>query len=145
VRPYLNEARGAQLTPLHLKPSTVELVVAGMRMCMEDRNRGTGRRGHIPGMVMVGKTGTAQMVGLHHHGQYASEFDIPYELRDHAWFVCGVLDREPKISVCVLIEHGAHGSTAAAPVAREVIRYFYDRSAPRPSADTLLAQAAEEE
>ena len=51
----------------------------------------------------------------------------PYELRDHAWFVAGVLDREPSIAICVLVEHGHHGSSAAAPLAKSIIQHFYSQ------------------
>jgi len=39
--------------------------------------------------------------------------------------VAGVLDREPKIAVCVLVEHGLHGGATACPMAKEAIEYFY--------------------
>jgi cell division protein FtsI/penicillin-binding protein 2 len=39
-------------------------------------------------------------------------------------FVAGVLDREPRIAMCIFLEHRLHGSTAAAPVAKQVIEYF---------------------
>jgi penicillin-binding protein 2 len=34
---------------------------------------------------------------------------------------------DPKIVVAVLIEHGGHGGSAAAPVAREVVVRFLER------------------
>ena len=36
-----------------------------------------------------------------------------------------MLDREPRIAVSVLVEHGLHGSEAAAPLAKDIIEYFY--------------------
>jgi penicillin-binding protein 2 len=34
---------------------------------------------------------------------------------------------DPKIVVSVLIEHGGHGGSAAAPIAKKVIEAFYNR------------------
>ena len=73
----------------------------------------------------IGKTGTAQVVGLEHHEEYENEEDIPKEIRDHAWFVAGVLDRSPRLAICVLVEHGLHGSSTAAPIAKQVIEHYY--------------------
>jgi len=39
--------------------------------------------------------------------------------------------RNPEIVVAVLVEHGEHGSSAAAPVARDIIRAYYDKKSQR--------------
>lgn len=72
---------------------------------------GTGRAAAIPGLEVRGKTGTSQ----NPHGA------------DHAWFVAFAnRPGEPsELAVAVLIEFGEHGSSAAAPVAREVIKAYY--------------------
>ena len=69
---------------------------------------GTGRIAGIKGLDVRGKTGTAQNpLG-----------------KDHAWFVAyaGVPGRKPEIAVAVLVQHGAHGASSAAPIARRVIK-----------------------
>ena len=83
-----------------------------------------GRNAQVQGVDVIGKTGTAQVTSWNIKG-YKSVEDIPYEKRHHAWFVAGVLDKSPKIAIAVLIEHGHAGGTAAAPIAAEVIKYFY--------------------
>ena len=135
VRPYINQALGPQVSEPFLSEGTLALVRAGMRKCVDKdppAPTGTGNAAKVEGMVILGKTGSAQVVGLEHHEKYATEEDIPEELRDQAWFVAGVLERAPRIAVCVLVEHGHHGSSEAAPVARDVITYFYAHCAPTP-------------
>jgi len=49
---------------------------------------------------------------------------VPQHLRTHAWFVSYAPSSDPKIAVSVIIEHGGHGSSAAAPIARELIKCY---------------------
>jgi penicillin-binding protein 2 len=98
--------RGEQetLSTVQLKDSTWQLIREGLHSVVEE---GTGRAAQIKGAEIYGKTGTAQ----NPHG------------KDHAWFVCyaTVGDQPSKIAVAVLVEHGEHGASAAAPIAKAVI------------------------
>ncbi|PCJ56175.1 MAG: penicillin-binding protein 2 [Candidatus Hydrogenedentota bacterium] len=128
VQPYLNEANARKPGEQLLSNKTVDLIREGLLKCVAKgppAPTGTGHRAYIEGMTILGKTGSAQNVSLIHHEKYENEEDIPKELRDHAWFISGVLDREPRIAICILVEHGHHGSSAAAPLAKELIEYFY--------------------
>lgn len=125
VRPFLNLGLGPELTQPFLSPKTVEVIEAAMRNCVEDKNHGTGRKAALPGFTIIGKTGSAQVTALIRHEEAHEETTLPYELRDHAWFVAGVYDRSPRLAMCIFVEHGHHGSTAAAPLAKEVVQHFY--------------------
>lgn len=52
-------------------------------------------------------------------------------LTDNAWFVGYAPRDNPEIVVAVLVEHGMHGSTAAAPIARDIVKAYYDKKAAR--------------
>jgi penicillin-binding protein 2 len=89
--------------------------------------RGTARKAQIKGIIVAGKTGTAQVVRLKQY-KHLKEEDIPYQYRDHAWFTCFAPAEAPEIAVTVLVEHGLHGGSAAAPIARAVLeKYFAGR------------------
>ncbi|MBW2038633.1 MAG: penicillin-binding protein 2 [Deltaproteobacteria bacterium] len=89
-------------------------------------DHGTGRAARLAGVEIAGKTGTAQVVKLRGRGRRPKPEEMPYESRDHAWFVAYAPAHNPEIAVVVLIEHGGHGGSAAAPLAREMIRrYLY--------------------
>ena len=136
VRPHLWEGAAAEISEKIFSDETIEIVKEGLLLCVEKgppSPTGTGNKAYIPGMSIMGKTGTAQVVSLSQIEQYTNEEDIPYEKRHHAWFVAGVLDQTPRLSVCVLIEHGHSGGTSAAPVAKEVIEYFYKNNENNPS------------
>jgi len=81
--------------------------------------RGTGSRARIEGISVAGKTGTAQVVGLQNTASAAAG---PSEMNDHAWFVAMAPVENPRVVVSVLIEHGGHGGSVAAPLARDVIK-----------------------
>ncbi len=88
-----------------------------------NEDRGTGRVARIKDVTVSGKTGTAQVIALR---EDVAEEDIPYEYRDHAWFVAYAPMENPIISVAVLVEHGGHGASASAPIARKVIQKYLD-------------------
>ena len=84
---------------------------------------GTGRAARIQGITVGGKTGTAQVVGMAQDQD--SKEELPLHWREHAWFVAFAPVEDPKIAVAVLVEHGGHGGSAAAPLAREVIKAYF--------------------
>jgi penicillin-binding protein 2 len=91
--------------------------------------RGTARVARIEGINMGGKTGSAQVVRLEQY-KHLKEEDIPYKYRDHALFICFAPAEDPEIAVTVVVEHGLHGGSSAAPVAKAVMqKYFANRIA----------------
>jgi len=91
--------------------------------------RGTARVARVEGINMGGKTGSAQVVRLEQY-KHLQEEDIPYKYRDHALFICFAPAEDPEIAVTVIVEHGLHGGSSAAPVAKAVMqKYFANRIA----------------
>ena len=91
---------------------------------------GTGGRARVRGVRVAGKTGTSQVVALHRTEGLARD-EVPLQHRDHAWFVGFAPVEAPEIVVAVLVEHGGHGGSAAAPITRRILaRYFESRRAP---------------
>jgi penicillin-binding protein 2 len=94
---------------------------------------GTGRAAYSPMVQIGGKTGTAQVVGAK---PWMTEDNMPREFKDHAWFVALAPLDHPRIVVVALVEHGGHGGSAAAPIAKKVIEEFIKRD--RPATDHQL-------
>lgn len=92
---------------------------------VSNNRRGTAYRSRIieDAFRMAGKTGTSQVRNIS-TGERASgvrkNSALPWEQRDHALFVSFAPFDAPKVAVAVVIEHGGGGSTAAAPVARDI-------------------------
>jgi penicillin-binding protein 2 len=74
-----------------------------------------------------------------------AEGQIPVRYRDHAWFAAFAPVEAPEIAVAVFVEHGLHGSTAAAPVAQRVLQKYFEKTGrfvPPPPAAPPSVQAA---
>ncbi|MFC1858462.1 penicillin-binding protein 2 [Thermodesulfobacteriota bacterium] len=89
--------------------------------------RGTARGIRIPGIGISGKTGTAQVFSRKTDDQLREE-DLAMHLKSHAWFLAYAPEENPQIAIAVIVEHGEHGSSAAAPIAKELIKtYLLDK------------------
>jgi len=94
---------------------------------------GTAGRARLPvdDVLMAGKTGTAQVVGLN----LSDGRSGPWRFRDHGLFIFFAPYDNPRYAGAVVIEHGG-GSGAAYPVARDVMTFLFD---PQKGLDALHA------
>lgn len=88
-----------------------------------NQSGGTAFSARIRGIHISGKTGTAQVVGRAKNETFESSFR-PRHLQPHAWFLAYAPSEDPKIAVVVIVEHGEHGGSAAAPIASEMIESY---------------------
>jgi penicillin-binding protein 2 len=86
---------------------------------------GTAKSARIEGLTVAGKTGTAQVVKLAQYKGLKDE-NIPYKYRDHAWFTCFAPAEDPEIAVTVLVEHGLHGGSESAPIAKAILEKYFE-------------------
>ncbi|MFD2873773.1 penicillin-binding protein 2 [Mucilaginibacter ximonensis] len=92
-----------------------EPVIDGMQAVVD---HGTAASSKIPGIIMCGKTGTAQ----NSHGE------------DHSVFVAFAPRENPKIAIAVVVENGGQGASWAAPIASFMVeKYLRDSITARPS------------
>ncbi|MBR9650936.1 penicillin-binding protein 2 [Thalassovita aquimarina] len=120
---------------------------------VSNNRRGTAYRSRIieDAFRMAGKTGTSQVRNItaaERARGVTRNKDLPWERRDHALFVNFAPFRDPKFAVAVVVEHGGGGSTAAAPIARDVtLQALYDGDPPLeayPKADRSRVKAQQE-
>jgi len=94
-----------------VEPETARAVASMMRGAVED---GTGTAARIPGLVVGGKTGTAE-TGVRG--------------RNTTWFICFAGKRRPEIALAVVVEQqNSTGGETAAPIAREVLQALFGRT-----------------
>jgi penicillin-binding protein 2 len=73
---------------------------------------------------IAGKTGTAERYSRHTRA-YNNDRNHKYLARRHrAWFICYTPAEHPQIAIAVLVEHGAWGSSTAAPIARKMLNQW---------------------
>ena len=99
-------------------------------MCIRDRG-GTSYRSRIEDKKyqFAGKTGTAQVKKITERDR---ELDldtaqIPYEERDHAWYVAFGPYKNPRYALSIFVEHGGSGGSTAAPLAKKLFKKIIDR------------------
>jgi len=85
--------------------------------------RGTAWRSRVEGLDICGKTGSAQVIERKEKKPEKEPNKRLENLKDHAWFIAYAPAQNPRIAVAVIVEHGEHGSSAAAPIAKELIRF----------------------
>lgn len=131
---------------IDFKPEHIEAILAGMRAATD---HGTGKAVQItePGMQMAGKTGTAQVheytLAEHDKSRISHvEGELPWKLKNHAWFVGYAPEDDPGYVCAVLVEHaGQFGSQAAGPVAHDLLLLTQQRDPARMNIAADSAQA----
>ena len=113
---------------LTLKPETMHIVKRGLWEAV-NTVKGTARGIKLKQYPISGKTGTAQLVSRKkpEAGEIEEEGEVLAHHKSHAWFVAYAPSETPRIAVAVIVEHGEHGSTAAAPIAKEVIKTYLEK------------------
>ncbi|VAX11452.1 Peptidoglycan D,D-transpeptidase MrdA [hydrothermal vent metagenome] len=84
---------------------------------------GTARKIRTNQYRIAAKTGTAQVFSVKQDEEY-DEATVSEKMRDHALFIAFAPVAKPKIAVAVVVEHGGHGGTAAAPIARIIMDHY---------------------
>ena len=118
------------LTPLFRNQENINFVKDAMYAASNEAG-GTsyGSRHTDKKFMFAGKTGSSQIKRFTAAQREAEvkQTDIIYKERDHAWFVAFAPVKDPKYAISVLDEHGGSGSSAAAPVAKKVIKKVIER------------------
>lgn len=109
-----------------LNPQWQALLEEGLARVVTE---GTARALRIPGLDMVGKTGTAQVRAQKDLKAYAG-FEKKH--KDHAWFAGYAPRQNPQIAFAVIVENAGFGAANAAPVAKKVCEYWFQQRPVKP-------------
>jgi penicillin-binding protein 2 len=117
-----------------LSDDTIAALKSGM-WAVVNEGGGTGGLARCPGIDISGKTGTAQVVS-----QALEKSTNSSEFKSTAWFVGYAPSDRPEIVVAALVMRGEH-SIAAVPIARDVIKAYFDKKlGPKPPDNQMETQ-----
>lgn len=131
ISPRLIQTIGSEVTPVETAPPLglnaqyLNAVRQGM-YAVSNTQRGTAYSSRIEekNLRMAGKTGTSQVRNISAAERargVVSNANLPWDRRDHALFVAFGPFEAPRYAVAVIVEHGGGGSTAAAPIGRDLM------------------------
>jgi penicillin-binding protein 2 len=109
----ISDEQYTKINKTTIDPKHFEVIIAGMSDVFES---GTARASRLEGLMMAGKTGTAQ----NPHGQ------------DHSIFTSFAPLNKPKIAIAIIVENGYWGSRWAAPIASLMMESYLHDSISRP-------------
>ena len=104
---------------------------------------GTGQGARLANFQVSGKTGTAQTISLSTRKKLSETEAESFEA--NAWFVGFAPRDNPEIIVAVIVQRGGAGGTAAAPVAKEIFRVYYEKYKTRGPAGVEVASHTRQE
>lgn len=107
---------------LNVDAEHLEFVRKAMTSVVNDAGTAVASKLPLDGIQMAGKTGTAQVFRLGERGHQSN-----WALRDHALFIAFAPADKPKYAIGCIIEHGGFGASAAAPIVKDTMTYFFDQ------------------
>ncbi len=130
---YVMDGRMHGGDALGMSAEHLETVHAAMRDVVNGGGTGgAARTSAIPGLLMAGKTGTAQVRRItmaERRSGVRGNASLPFKLRDHALFLGFAPYDEPRYAISCIIEHGGHVNRIqdAPMISADCISYLYDR------------------
>ena len=118
----VEQPSGAAADDLPFAKEHIDFVRAAMAAVTETGTAAATAQLGLGPLKMAGKTGTAQPHDYENGGHGAHGARGEWAERDHAWFIAFAPYDDPRYAISVLVEHGGFGATAAAPIAREMMR-----------------------
>jgi penicillin-binding protein 2 len=136
IQPEILLKKRAAPTPLSFPKEHLDVVREGMNLVVNGAGTAVRSKLQLENVAMGGKTGTAQVrrIAGSQRGQSGE-----WKYRDHGLYVCFAPVDQPRYGAAVVIEHGMGGARAAAPIAKDVLTFLYDREQAMASLEALEA------
>ncbi len=96
------------------RPEDIAVVRNGMRDVVNS-SWGTARKVALPGVVIAGKTGTA-------------EFGRKDERKRHAWMIAFAPFDQPRYAVAMLVDEGVSGGETTAPLVKKLMSSLFEKA-----------------
>jgi penicillin-binding protein 2 len=128
---FLMHARRPVAEPIGVADEHITTIREAMNMVVNGGGTGGAARMSIPGVLLAGKTGTAQVRRItmaERAGGVRNNAGLPFKLRDHSLFQGFAPYDNPRYAVSCILEHGGHTirTQDAGPIASDVLSYLFD-------------------
>jgi len=131
-----------------LNPEIAKHLRAGMYAVTSEAGGTAMRAGDVgDGRRLAGKTGTAQVRRITTAERATGVIDnkdLPWRLRDHGLFVSYAPADNPKYVCVVVVDHGG-GSSAAYPIARDIMEFTLNRDPASKTTHKVASPMAQDE
>lgn len=127
----LYDAKRPEPASLGISDEHLTIIHNAMNAVVNGGGTGGAARLPVPGMLMAGKTGTAQVRRItmaERAGGVRRDAALPFKLRDHALFLGFAPYDHPRYAVATIIDHGGHMNRVedAPMISADVISYLVD-------------------
>ena len=129
VMPRIFPSKNVHEDRLNFRSAHLDVVREAMVRVVNGDGTARGARLPFQEIELAGKTGTAQVrriTNAERRTRVLRNEELAWKLRDHGLFVAFAPAAQPRFAASVLVQHGG-GSSAAYPIARDVLTWLFDK------------------
>ncbi|MFD1105835.1 penicillin-binding protein 2 [Sphingobium olei] len=139
---FIFGAPNARPEPVGVSEEHLVVIRDAMNAVVNGGGTGGAARSSIPGVMIAGKTGTAQVRRItmaERAGGVRGNAGLPFKLRDHALFQGFAPFDNPRYAIACIIEHGGHINRIedAPMIASDTLSYLFDPKKAMEKLETL--------
>ncbi|SEJ44054.1 penicillin-binding protein 2 [Sphingobium sp. AP50] len=139
---FIHGAPRKEPTPVGSTEEHLVVIRDAMNAVVNGGGTGGAARSSIPGVMIAGKTGTAQVRRItmaERAGGVRGNAGLPFKLRDHALFQGFAPFDNPRYAIACIIEHGGHTirNEDAPMIASDTLSYLFDPAKALEKLETL--------
>jgi penicillin-binding protein 2 len=139
---FLFGAERTQPDPVGVPEEHLVTIRDAMSAVVNGGGTGGAARMSIPGVLIAGKTGTAQVRRItmaERAGGVRGNASLPFKLRDHALFQGFAPFDNPRYAIACIIEHGGHTNRIedAPMIASDTMSFLFDKAKAMEKLETL--------
>ncbi|HEX7741610.1 MAG TPA: penicillin-binding protein 2, partial [Sphingobium sp.] len=139
---FIHGAQRPAAAPVGVPEEHLVTIRDAMSAVVNGGGTGGAARMNIPGVLMAGKTGTAQVRRIsmaERAGGVRGNSSLPFKLRDHALFQGFAPFDNPRYAIACIIEHGGHmnRNEDAPMIASDTLSFLFDPAKAMEKLETL--------
>ncbi|MDX3908761.1 MAG: penicillin-binding protein 2 [Sphingobium sp.] len=138
---FMMDQKRPEPASIGVLPEHLVTIRQAMSAVVNGGGTGGAARMQVPGVLLAGKTGTAQVRRItmaERRGGVRRDASLPFKLRDHSLFQGFAPYDNPRYAVACILEHGGHmiRNQDAGPIASDTLSFLFD---PKKAMEKLVA------